>query len=97
MKRLPWVSSRIPAYSAWNNGGLLADTLEEWHTNLRQLIMDSEMRAKLGDAGCGKAQQREMQLVKWMWIEAVEDVIRHPSIRGLRPTPKYLLPKEGHA
>ena len=72
VKRLAWVGSRVPAFSAWNNGGLLADSLEEWHTNLRQLVMDGEMRAKLGDAGCRKAQQREMQLLKGMWIDAVE-------------------------
>lgn len=85
VKRLAWVGSRIPAFLDWNNGGLLADTLEEWHTNLRQLVMDSEMRAKLGDAGCRKTQQREMQLLKGMWIDAADEVIKNPSIRGLRP------------
>ena len=79
VKRLPWVGSRIPSFMDWNSGGLLADTLEEWHTNLRQLVMDGEMRLKIGDAGCRKAQQREMQLVKNSWIDIIDEVINHPS------------------
>jgi hypothetical protein len=97
VKRLAWVASRIPAFSAWNNGGLLADTLEEWHTNLRQLVMDGEMRAKLGDAGCRKAQQREMQLLKGMWIDAANEVVRDPTIRGLRIPVINSLNTEGYA
>ena len=63
----------------WNSGGLLAGTLEEWHTNLSQLVMDGEMRLKIGDAGCRKAQQREMQLMKNSWIDVIGDVIKSPN------------------
>jgi hypothetical protein len=86
VKRIPWVGSRIPSFIEWNTGGLLADSLEEWHTNLRQLVMDVDMRIKLGDSGIRKAQQREMQLVKSHWIQVIEEVIKDPAIRGLHPT-----------
>jgi tetratricopeptide (TPR) repeat protein len=91
VKRLPWVGSRIPSFMEWNSGGLLADTLEEWHTNLRQLVMDGEMRLKIGDAGCRKAQQREMQLVKNSWIEIIDEVINHPYARGINAQKAFLL------
>lgn len=95
VKRLPWIATRIPSFVAWNNGGLLAETLEEWHTNLRQLVMDSEMRSKLGDAGCRKAQQREMQLLKGAWIEAIDSVFENPSRRGLQKTSDKTSQQEG--
>jgi len=85
VKRIPWVGSRIPSFIEWNTGGLLADSLEEWHTNLRQLVMDADMRIKLGDSGVRKAQQREMQLMKSHWIQVIDEVIKDPSIRGLHP------------
>jgi hypothetical protein len=59
--------------------------------------MDGEMRAKLGDAGCRKAQQREMQLLKGMWIDAANEVVRAPTIRGLRTSVINSLNKEGFA
>ena len=83
VKRLPWVASAIPSFTDWNSGGLLANTLEEWHTNLRQLVMDAEMRSKLGDDGCRKAQQREMQLMKGFWIDVIDRAIIEHTSRGL--------------
>ena len=83
VKRLPWVAGNLPSFTEWNSGGLLANTLEEWHTNLRQLVMDREMRSKLGDDGCKKAQQREMQLMKRFWVDVIDEALKAPSIRGL--------------
>ncbi len=83
VKRLPWVAGNLPSFTEWNSGGLLANTLEEWHTNLRQLVMDGEMRSKLGDDGCRKAQQREMQLMKRFWIDVIDEALKTPAIRGL--------------
>jgi hypothetical protein len=83
VKRLPWVASAIPSFTDWNSGGLLANTLEEWHTNLRQLVMDAEMRSKLGDDGSRKAQQREMQLMKGFWIDVIDRAIIEHTSRGL--------------
>jgi hypothetical protein len=59
--------------------------------------MDGEMRAKLGDAGCRKAQQREMQLIKGMWIDAIDEVVKDPTIRGLKSSFVNSLNKEGYA
>ena len=46
VKRLPWIAGNVPSFTEWNCGGLVANTLEEWHTNLRQLVMDGEMRVQ---------------------------------------------------
>jgi tetratricopeptide (TPR) repeat protein len=83
VKRLPWVAGVIPSFIEWKSGGLLANTLEEWHTNLRQLVMDGEMRSKLGDEGCRKAQQREMQLMKGLWIDVIDEALKERTRRGL--------------
>jgi tetratricopeptide (TPR) repeat protein len=83
VKRLPWVARNLPSFTEWNSGGLLANTLEEWHTNLRQLVMDGEMRSKLGDDGCRKAQLREMQLMKRFWIDVIDEALNKTAIRGL--------------
>jgi hypothetical protein len=45
--------------------------------------MDGEMRSKLGDEGCRKAQQREMQLMKGLWINVIDEALKERTRRGL--------------
>jgi glycosyltransferase involved in cell wall biosynthesis len=72
---IPWVASPIPAAVAWGAGGLLADRLDEWHTHLRQLILDEELRAALARAGRAQAAGREMGRLGNLWLETIYSVI----------------------
>ena len=60
IKHIPWVGSRIPMTVEWNSGGLIASTPDEWHTNLRQLLLDEEARTNLGQEGHDKSVHREL-------------------------------------
>jgi tetratricopeptide (TPR) repeat protein len=86
IKRLPWIASRLPAMVEWNAGGLMAASLDEWHTDLRQLVMDEELRHKLGEAGNQKAMTREINQVKRSWMDAMQQAMRDPLNRGFLTT-----------
>jgi glycosyltransferase involved in cell wall biosynthesis len=72
---IPWIASPIPAAIAWGAGGLLADRLDEWHTHLRQLILDEELRAALARGGRAQAAGREMGRLGNLWLETIYSVI----------------------
>ncbi len=82
IKKVVWVASNLPAASDWNNGGLLASSNDEWHTNLRQLVMDEEMRQKLSEAGYRKSQEREAAHLVFYWQQVINEVKRDPFSRG---------------
>lgn len=75
VKHLPWIASDIPAYVKWAKGGLIAHSLNEWHANLRQLVMDKDLRKNLGDEGAIKAQGREQQLLGQQWQRLITNVL----------------------
>lgn len=68
---VPWIASSIPSFRAWNCGGILTESIEEWHLNLRHLVMDHELRTRLGRAGRDAARIREMEYVRRTWLEVV--------------------------
>lgn len=72
---IPWVASALPAPIAWGAGGLLASTLEEWHTHLRQLVLDEELRLSLGRAGRQQAQEREMTRLAQTWLDLIYSLL----------------------
>jgi len=72
---IPWVASPIPAYAAWKEGGLIANALDEWHSSLRQLAMDSQMRSALGQAGRRKAETREVEQVGQQWGRLIAELL----------------------
>ena len=76
IRRIPWVASPIPAYLEWGAGGLIARSAEEWHTHLRQLILDAGLRTTLGLAGRGKAEGREMSRLSQPWLQVVNETCR---------------------
>lgn len=82
VKYLPWIGSRLPMTMEWNAGGLLASSLDEWHTNLRQLVMEDETRQKLGEAGFQKAKTREAAYMVEKWHQALSLAMDHPGDRG---------------
>jgi hypothetical protein len=87
IRRIPWVASRLPATTGWNAGGLLSTEMEEWHTNLRQLVMDDDLRHKLGEAGYMKALEREAGHLRLVWENAIRDVIQNPNRSGFLVQP----------
>jgi glycosyltransferase involved in cell wall biosynthesis len=72
MRGIPWVASPIPAYQDWEAGGLIARTPDEWHTHLRQLVQDAELRGVLGAAGRQKAARREMSHLARIWLDMIQ-------------------------
>jgi tetratricopeptide (TPR) repeat protein len=82
IKKIPWVASRNPMTVGWGAGGLLATTPEEWHTNLRQLVIEEDARIHLGEAGYEKARLRELESMKKYWMEAIQLAARDPLDRG---------------
>jgi glycosyltransferase involved in cell wall biosynthesis len=73
VRRIPWISSPLPTVVSWGTGGLVAETLEEWHILLRQLVSDRNLRDKLGHAGRRKADQRELKNLEEQWYRLVLD------------------------
>lgn len=80
VRGIPWIGSPIPSFTEWQEGGLVANTINEWHTHLRQLIMDEELRHYLGKAGKSKVMEREMDKLSNLWLKLVEDVIREKEV-----------------
>ena len=76
IRKIPWVASPIPSYSTWQESGLIASSLEEWHAALRQLILEPDLRAALGRAGRSKAETREMSLLGKEWLVLINRAIQ---------------------
>jgi glycosyltransferase involved in cell wall biosynthesis len=70
-KGIPWIASPIPAFRSWNAGGIISESLDEWHLNLRHLVLDAELRNRLGRAGKDAAQTREMRQLASLWLELI--------------------------
>lgn len=79
IRSIPWVASPIPAYQDWNAGGLLADSPEDWHTHLRQLVLDDGLRAALGRAGRSRAEGRRLSQLGAAWLEMLFDTLDEES------------------
>jgi glycosyltransferase involved in cell wall biosynthesis len=82
VKNISWVSSPSPAALDWGTGGLVANNLDEWHTQLRQLILDEELRRELGRAGRSRAEAREMDTLVYDWLELFYSVIAPQQREG---------------
>ena len=71
---IPWVASSIPSFRSWRSGGIICDSLNEWHLNVRQLVMDRDLRQKLGREGMAMANMREMTSLGKLWLDAIDQV-----------------------
>ncbi len=60
IRRVPWVATPIPAYKAWEAGGLFAEKAGDWYTALKKLALDPGLRKELGEAGREKAKDRQL-------------------------------------
>lgn len=72
---IPWVASPAPAFRDWGEGGVLVESLEEWHQVLRQLVLDAEYRQNLAHAGRLAALRREVSRTGRLWLQAIQEVI----------------------
>lgn len=70
-KGVPWVASPIPAFRKWADGGVIPESLEEWHLSLRQLVMDREYCRGLGRNGRNAAEAREMNRMAELWLDVI--------------------------
>lgn len=75
VKGIPWIASPINAFQEWKEGGILANSLDEWHVYLSQLISDPVLRTSLGEAGWRKAQERESTKMWAEWLSLIEQVV----------------------
>lgn len=71
IRSIPWIASPIPAFAEWKSGGVIAGSVDDWYTQLRQLVMDSTLRASLGWAGRQQAESRETSRIARLWLEVL--------------------------
>jgi glycosyltransferase involved in cell wall biosynthesis len=82
-KGIPWVASTNPSFRHWQDGGIISDSLDEWHLNLRHLVMDEEFRRSLGEAGKNAARSREMSYLGKLWLEIINQVANTKIVNAL--------------
>ncbi|MCX6079937.1 MAG: tetratricopeptide repeat protein [Chloroflexi bacterium] len=73
-KGIPWIASPIPSFRRWVAGGIISESLDEWHLNLRHLVMDRDLRNNLAKAGQSAAKTREMSQLGRLWLDLVTQV-----------------------
>jgi len=77
-KGIPWVASPIQSFKNWQMGGVVSETMDEWHLNLRHLVMDEELRRRLGREGRMAAKAREMKQSGKAWLEIIHQAVHSP-------------------
>ena len=70
---VPWIASPLPAAIAWAAGGIIVDTPGDWHSHLRKLILDQNMRKNLANSGRKKAEARKMNNLVDLWYWTIFD------------------------
>jgi glycosyltransferase involved in cell wall biosynthesis len=86
---IPWIASTTPAFRRWSSGGIICESLDEWHLNLRHLVMDRELRSHLGKAGRYAARSREMGQLGKLWLEKIGLVVGTPPALTMNPIPTF--------
>lgn len=70
-RRLPWVASPLPAYCAWESGGIFAETPSSWADAISTLIQDPALRQQLGTVGHKKSEERNREVIG-LWKTLLE-------------------------
>ena len=78
-KGIPWVASSIPSFQSWQRGGVISESIDEWHLNIRHLVMDEELRRRLGRDGKSAAEAREMKQLGKRWLEMINQTSQHEA------------------
>ena len=78
---IPWVASPIPAVIDWEIGGVIVHNIDAWHSTLSNLIINQDLRERLGREGQQRAQGREINHLKIAWLNAFNQVLNsRPTI-----------------
>lgn len=72
VRKTAWIASPIPAVEAWNTGGCIAHSVDDWYLYLKTLIQDHELRNRLALEGYEKAQEREAGKIAGIWASVVQ-------------------------
>jgi hypothetical protein len=70
VKKIPWLATPQTEAAGWKRGGLICSNTEDWHVNLRQLIIEKDFRQSLGMEGFQAASRREMLIHIYQWYKA---------------------------
>ena len=79
---IPWIASPISSFRHWQAGGIISESLDEWHPNLRHLIMDDDFRRSLGEAGKQAASSREMNYLGRLWLETIIQAVKNQKLNS---------------
>lgn len=74
-KSLPWIATPAPAFVRWASGGKLANALEDWHLQLRQMVSDAHLREALAREGHQAALGREKAVLQQSWYKVIYEVM----------------------
>ena len=72
---IPFIASPAPNLLEWGVGGLFAGNLDEWHSQLHQLVVNPELRKDLSEEGHKKALEREITQLAPIYLDLI-DLIR---------------------
>ncbi len=73
-RKVCWVATPIPAYQAWEKGGLFASSAVEWKEAIETLLNSPTQRYQLSEEGHRKAQQRTTNKITEQWIELLQSL-----------------------
>ncbi len=74
-RSIPWIGTPVPSFVRWQAGGVLANSLDDWHLQLRQLVSEADLRASLGAEGHQAACAREQAVLTRSWFKALRQLI----------------------
>lgn len=73
-RKVCWVASPIPAYRAWEKGGLFATSPTEWKEAIETLLHSVSQREQLAHEGHRKAVERTTSRMAEKWLEALQSL-----------------------
>jgi hypothetical protein len=80
-RSIPWIATPLPTVTSWKAGGVTANLPDEWHSYLRQLILDENLRRWMGETGHQQALSREAGQLKIQW----QSLLDHIRFHGTTP------------
>jgi len=86
VRGIPWIASPTPAFLGCGAGVQQTHSLEQWHTDLRQLILDPGLRMGLGQAGRERAEGREFNNLGPAWVGLIEATLDRKATAGVART-----------
>lgn len=70
-REIPWIASPTPAFEAWQEGGVISRSEEEWKENMIQFLRSKDVCRKYAQAGAEKAQSRRADVLLKDWLEVL--------------------------